>query len=967
MSRTVSRAENWERVYTSFQNINFAAFDFNSIKQSLIEYHKLYFPETFNDFIESSEQLAIIESFAYVAELIAYRLDMNAHENFISTAQRRDSILRLAKLVSYKADRPQSARGLVKLTSVSTTETIYDANGNNLSGRTVRWNDAGNPNWKDQFILVMNRALERPFGSVRPSERFQLEDVLFEQYSWNMKPMVMGVFAYTANVNGSSVPLELVPVAHEAGLGIVERRPTNNSNFTLLYGSDGLGDASNTTGFFCFTKQGTLQKLTATFDGITPNQTYDININNINNTDVWVNQIDPTTGETLDEKPLIQYKSAGNKSGEWVEVDIAHAQNVIFNTNPARNKYEVETLANNRARLLFGDGEFADIPSGTFNVWARSSLNQDLVVPQSSVVNLPASFTYVDSRGRAQTLSFTFTLISSLQNGSAAESDEHIRITAPSVYYTQDRMVNGADYNIFPLQDSSIVKLRSINRTFAGGSKYIAWHDPSESYENVKLFGTDGVLYYEDAESTIPNINLGNISVDAVITTHIQPLIASTDAFNLISSEGGTISALRTSLTAVEQSNIRAALMNLTNTQTLQLFYRVSTDQWVPVGPSGSSAGLIGPIINITYRPADTDFVFSVGLTPCRLVFHSNTTSFWNHNSGQRVMNFDANRSGFDQVVVLQANVKYPSNTVLDEPLHFDVVGTEHYANGLRTVNGLHVAISDTNNDGMPDMLNIDELLRSPSANSESNYIYFHRPSEESPWIKYDRTDPTVRPAGYSASSALWKRCKGRDSLNFMWLHYTPQYHLVDPAASNIIDMYIITKGYYNQLRRWLVDASSQEPRVPTPLDLRTAYSYLFDNKMLSDTVIAHPGRFKLMFGPRAAPQLQGTIKIIRSDQKTLTDNQVKTTVVSTVRSFFDITRWEFGETFYWSELSAAIHAALPNEISSVVLVPMYNNHQFGDLFQVTCSEDEIFYADVSVHRVEIVDSFNVSNLRLNG
>jgi hypothetical protein len=189
---------------------------------------------------------------------------------------------------------------------------------------------------------------------------------------------------------------------------------------------------------------------------------------------------------------------------------------------------------------------------------------------------------------------------------------------------------------------------------------------------------------------------------------------------------------------------------------------------------------------------------------------------------------------------------------------------------------------------------------------------------------------------------------------------------LVDPTPSNIVDMYIITKGFYTQLRRWLSDPLTQRPTLPTPLDLRTSYAYLFDNKMVSDTIIAHPGKFKLLFGPNAPAQLQATIKVIRSDNKTLTDNQVKTTIVSTVENFFDVTNWEFGETFYWTELSAAIHADLTNEISSVILVPTYSQDQFGDLFQVLAREDEVFLADITVDQVEVVTSFNATNMRLN-
>ncbi|TFH06394.1 MAG: hypothetical protein E4H14_10895, partial [Candidatus Thorarchaeota archaeon] len=351
MSRLVSRAESWERVYAAFENINFAAFDYNTIKQSLLDYLKLYFPENFNDFIETSEFIAIVESFAYVAEQIAYRLDVTAHENFISTAQRRDSVLRLAKLVSYSASRQLPARGLVKLTSVSTTENVIDANGINLSGAAIRWNDPSNANWKDQFIIVMNRVLAQDFGTVGPNDRFQILDVLFEIYGLNMVPLPTGVFRYTASADGRQVPMEVVPVEYNNSQGIVERRPVNNTDFSLLYASDGLGDASETTGFLCLTKQGTLQRYRTQFDGVTPNQFYDAPASDVNDTDVWLNNVNPTTGETLDLPSPISFRPSWvGKSGEWVQVDLAHAQNVIFNTNPNRNKYEVETRDDNVAR-----------------------------------------------------------------------------------------------------------------------------------------------------------------------------------------------------------------------------------------------------------------------------------------------------------------------------------------------------------------------------------------------------------------------------------------------------------------------------------------------------------------------------------------------------------------------------------------------------------------------------------------
>ena len=1078
MSRLVARAEAWERAYKAFDSVNFAAFDFNTVKRSLLDYVKLYFPETFNDFIESSEFIAIVETFAYIAELTAYRLDVNANENFISTAQRKESVLRLAKLVSYTAARPMPARGLVKITSVSTSESVVDANGNDLANRTIRWNDTTNSSWKDQFVLVMNRVLEQEFGSVGPTDRFQVQDVLFELYSLNLVPLNTGVFSYNASVNGQTLPMELVPVTNDSKYGIIERRPSNNANFTFLYGQDGLGDSSDTTGFFCFTKQGTLQRFRTTFDGIIPNQTYDIAVDNVNDIDVWVNNVDPATGNILDLPSTLPYRreTLAGKSGEWIQVDLAHAQNVIFNTNPRRNKYEIETRDKNRVRLLFGDGEFADIPQGTFDIWARSSVDDDVMIPQSSVVNSTVSFSYVDALQRAQTFTFTFSLISSLQNASAAESIEQIRTTAPAVYYSQDRMVNGEDYNVFPLQDASILKLRAINRTFAGDSKYITWHDASGTYENVKIIGTDGVLYLQDKDTSIVT---PSIDTNTLISSYIEPLLSSTDIFLHIVGVGIDLVDFRRLFTTDEKTQITTALTPPPSPCAVDMYFNKVENKWYAVKVSE------GPVLALSNNGWPTQFIqeplikvrqntifdtkYTVTRVSRRMVMLSETTAFWNTNEASRVVEYDTLRSDADNIVILQANVNNNRNGILLADCSFDVLGQEVIESGpdlgLTDTSRLSVIPSDENQDGVPDNVSIDAFPDSqgianiikpkytqnigdlaipqplPSATGYiltlplffvvdpvtlltddvsithdgialtqdydwspagvqvggpyvtnkiavktkgtetslgptvdvqnvdiaiTEYVYFTRSTLSDPWYVQPSTsdsagsfvDDTI------ADTSLWKRHQGKANLNFVWLHRSPRYHLVDPSPTNIIDMFVITKGFYTAMKRWLEDPLATRPSPPTPLDLRNSYGYLLDNKMISDTVVLHPGNFKLLFGTKAAAPLRAQFKVIRSPDRTLTDNQIKTAIVTVVRNFFDVTSWEFGETFYFTELSAAIHNALATEISSVVLVPTLPENQFGDLFQVLAREDEVLYPDISVDNIEIVSGYTAVNLK---
>ena len=113
----------------------------------MISYIRQNYPEDFNDYIESSEYLALIDLIAFLGQNLAFRTDLNARENFIEVDERRESILRLARLISYNPKRNQAANGLLKIESLSTTEDVVDSNGNNLSSQSIIWNDGTNPNW----------------------------------------------------------------------------------------------------------------------------------------------------------------------------------------------------------------------------------------------------------------------------------------------------------------------------------------------------------------------------------------------------------------------------------------------------------------------------------------------------------------------------------------------------------------------------------------------------------------------------------------------------------------------------------------------------------------------------------------------------------------------------------------------------------------------------------------------------
>lgn len=513
MSNTVYAAETWSAVYDAYQSTTFASYDMESIRQALIDRIRVKYPEHFNDFIISSELMIIIESFAIVAEMLAYRADMNMHENSNDDAQRKQSVLRLAKYIAYNATRNKPARGLVKLSSVVTSEQIFDSNGINLANRTIKWADKTNANWREQFFMVIDRVLKKSFG--RPNKAFTIDGSNIQLYELNNTDSYFqnGTFAYTVRTNSDTYPFELVCADIDSD-SVFERDVDGTSRMQVLYTDDGLGVNSPRTGFMFLTKQGSLTKQNYTFDDQIPNRIVDVDAQNINHDDVWLNQVD----------------NRGLVTKKWSPVDMVGGQNIYFNLSRIRTKFEVETRENDAIRVIFGDGEFSDIPHGSFHLWYRTSANKKFIVETNKIQNELATFQYKTKLDEVETCTLTFSLTETIQNSTESENIEHIRKNAPKTYYAQNRMVNGQDYNTLPLRESSILKLLAVNRTFIGQPKHIDWNEASGNYQNVKVFGDDARIYLHQGQDTL----ISRISTRRMIDEVLEPIISKSGVQNAI-------------------------------------------------------------------------------------------------------------------------------------------------------------------------------------------------------------------------------------------------------------------------------------------------------------------------------------------------------------------------------------------------------------------------------------------------
>jgi phage-related baseplate assembly protein len=89
--------------------------DFTSFKQQLEEFAKVYFPNTFNDFSESSPGQIFIEMSSYVGDVLSFYLDTQLKEHFLSTAEESENIFESAYLLGYKPNISTPATATIDL------------------------------------------------------------------------------------------------------------------------------------------------------------------------------------------------------------------------------------------------------------------------------------------------------------------------------------------------------------------------------------------------------------------------------------------------------------------------------------------------------------------------------------------------------------------------------------------------------------------------------------------------------------------------------------------------------------------------------------------------------------------------------------------------------------------------------------------------------------------------------------
>jgi len=158
------------------RDITYLNKDFSSLRDSLITYSKTYFPNTYNDFSQTSPGMMFMEMAAYVGDVMSFYLDNQIQETYLQYARQTNNLYDLAYMLGYKP----------KVTSVATTTLdFYQILPSVIAGSTT--------------VPDFNYSLEIPTNTVVNSStnnnvKFLIQDKIDFSYSSSSDPTEITVY-----------------------------------------------------------------------------------------------------------------------------------------------------------------------------------------------------------------------------------------------------------------------------------------------------------------------------------------------------------------------------------------------------------------------------------------------------------------------------------------------------------------------------------------------------------------------------------------------------------------------------------------------------------------------------------------------------------------------------------------------------------------------------------------------------
>ena len=480
------------------QFLNYTDLTFNEIVSQVNDRLREDPEKRFDSFLESSVAQTMVEIFAASTDMTNYYIERRAEEQFFDTARLKSSVIQLSKILGYVIQRAIPAESSAKII---------------LKGPLP-------PDVVENDTVTFNAFVTSFTFS---GKSFVLKSD--HQYTFTASDIAQGTSTGFRKEISVSVPGTTLLELNEAGLV-----PTSLTRpISIMQGkieTKTFAGSSNTQVGNIFQKY---QIDDETFSNVFGSE--DLNYDIITESSKLVDGLtkvaitDSSTSITeafkdedslyeIDRRSILTSDTVVNQSGN------------IGDTSKLSNVCSIRTTNNQGVEILFGDAKISakGVESSNQNLYVQYFSTKGLEGNETGVLNkkLNTSNLFETGTGRDVTTNFEWQFNSNIIAGADLESIDSIKLNAPGLFYSLDRLITSKDYVTFLKSLTSPVKIKN---ALAWGEQEELSKDPTRqaiaALFNVVFYSCAGSLY-NIGKSTGAHTHKDLSSDDDKISTFIE-------------------------------------------------------------------------------------------------------------------------------------------------------------------------------------------------------------------------------------------------------------------------------------------------------------------------------------------------------------------------------------------------------------------------------------------------------------
>jgi hypothetical protein len=481
-----------KKVGRNSRDINYLGKDFESFRENLIEYAKTYFPNSYNDFNESSPGMMFIEMASYIGDVLGYYTDSSLKESLIQYASEEKNVFALAGLLGYRPKPTSPAITTLSVYQLCKADSSGNIDRNYLlrinEGLSVRSNSNTDITFRTTEVLDFNEPVDREITVYSVSPTTNLPDYFL------VKKKIQAISANVKTIEhtfGSAESFQSINITDTDVISIESIIDDNGNKWyevpylaqetiyidypNVEQYDDDLYQFSTTVPYLLKLLKTSRRFVVRTNDNFTTSIQFgggdsslsdELLIPNLKNVGLGLNSSIDRMGESYDPTNFLKTKTYGQ--------------------SPSNTTLTIT--------YLVGGGITSNVPQGDLVTITNINFDDDLINTTTgldqTILNFSKQSIAVENEIPAK-------------GGRGVDTIEEIRETALANYASQNRAVTGKDYQVRAL--SMPTKYGSVSKVFAIGDNSLNSNSPE-----AILNQTDNVTEFAEIARGLVNSALAN-------------------------------------------------------------------------------------------------------------------------------------------------------------------------------------------------------------------------------------------------------------------------------------------------------------------------------------------------------------------------------------------------------------------------------------------------------------------------